>query len=238
MNQQANPAPKRISAKNSANNSNTTNQNSSNLPNDIEFQLPEFELNLDFFMNRGNEDFTVASFVQKAFGDVGSRLTPTEQVFITVKALQDLEIIAPLEFQCEHCNANNPVAIELAKVMQVHGSSKDKFFIQFASLKDPKNLYIFEFHRPVKFIEVKDISSNIANVGLFMLQWLEAHNQGENFDVTKMQIKDFIELVRLFGTKMLDVTFHTEFKCNKCKKNNKQEFSIQMQDLIDVLNDL
>lgn len=204
------------------------------LPSDVEYQLPTFELDLQFFLSKGNEPFTEESIIQKVFGDDGKRLSQPEQIYVLLNAMKDLEIVAPLNFDCEHCGHQNPIAIELAKVMKTQNSPKDHFFIEYNNGKH----YIFEFKRPEAIQDVSHIDSPIASIGMFMLQWLDAHNQGEDFDILKIRLVDFLAIAKLFGEKMFGVTFEANFKCSKCKKSNKQEFGISLKDLVDILNEI
>ena len=208
----------------------------SGLPPDETFTLPEFELTLDFFLSKGKEQFTVESIIKKVFGDEGKRLSQPEQIYILLNAMKDLEIVAPLQFECSHCGATNPVAIELVKVMKTSGESKSHFYLEFDG-SDNKH-YIFEFNRPKEILETPEVTSAVAGIGMFMLQWLDAHNQGEDFDVLKMKLKDFLTLANLFGEKMFGVTFTSKFKCAKCKKQDEQEFSVTLSDLVDILNEI
>lgn len=206
------------------------------LPPDVEFQLPKFELDLGFFISKGNEPFTEESLIAKVFGEEGKRLSQPEQIYVLLNALQDLEVVAPLNFECEHCGHENPIAVELAKVMKTSSSSKERFFIEYTG-KDAKH-YIFEFVRPEIIQDVGHIDSPTASIGMFMLQWLDAHNQGDDFDILKMRLVDFLAVAKLFGEKMFGVLFETKFKCAKCKKQNTQEFGISLKDLVDILNEI
>lgn len=206
------------------------------LPADVEFQLPKFELDLGFFISKGNEPFTEESLIAKVFGEEGKRLSQPEQIYVLLNAMQDLEVVAPLNFECEHCGHENPIAVELAKVMKTSSSSKERFFIEYTG-KDSKH-YIFEFVRPEIIQDVGHIDSPTASIGMFMLQWLDAHNQGDDFDILKMRLADFLAVAKLFGEKMFGVLFETKFKCAKCKKQNTQEFGISLKDLVDILNEI
>ena len=206
------------------------------LPPDVEFQLPKFELDLGFFISKGNEPFTEESLIAKVFGEEGKRLSQPEQIYVLLNAMQDLEVVAPLNFECEHCGHENPIAVELAKVMKTSSSSKERFFIEYSG-KDNKH-YIFEFVRPEIIQDVGHIDSPTASIGMFMLQWLDAHNQGDDFDILKMRLVDFLAVAKLFGEKMFGVLFETKFKCAKCKKQNTQEFGISLKDLVDILNEI
>lgn len=206
------------------------------LPADVEFQLPKFELDLGFFIQKGNEPFTEESLIAKVFGEEGKRLSQPEQIYVLLNAMQDLEVVAPLNFECEHCGHENPIAVELAKVMKTSSSSKERFFIEYTG-KDAKH-YIFEFVRPEIIQDVGHIDSPTASIGMFMLQWLDAHNQGDDFDILKMRLVDFLAVAKLFGEKMFGVLFETKFKCAKCKKQNTQEFGISLKDLVDILNEI
>lgn len=208
----------------------------SKLPPDVEFQLPKFELDLGFFITKGNEPFTEESLIAKVFGEEGKRLSQPEQIYVLLNAMQDLEVVAPLNFECEHCGHENPIAVELAKVMKTSSSSKERFFIEYTG-KDAKH-YIFEFVRPEIIQDVGHIDSPTASIGMFMLQWLDAHNQGDDFDILKMRLVDFLAVAKLFGEKMFGVLFETKFKCAKCKKQNTQEFGISLKDLVDILNEI
>lgn len=215
---------------------------SAQLPEDVEFQLPKFELDLGFFIQKGNEPFTEESLIAKVFGEEGKRLSQPEQIYVLLNAMQDLEVVAPLNFECEHCGHENPIAVELAKVMKTSSSSKERFFIEYTG-KDNKGgehgtHYIFEFVRPEIIQDVSHIDSPTASIGMFMLQWLDAHNQGEDFDILKMRLVDFLAVAKLFGEKMFGVLFETKFKCAKCKKQNTQEFGISLKDLVDILNEI
>lgn len=206
------------------------------LPADVEFQLPKFELDLGFFISKGNEPFTEESLIAKVFGEEGKRLSQPEQIYVLLNAMQDLEVVAPLNFECEHCGHENPIAVELAKVMKTSSSSKERFYIEYTG-KDAKH-YIFEFVRPEIIQDVGHIDSPTASIGMFMLQWLDAHNQGDDFDILKMRLVDFLAVAKLFGEKMFGVLFETKFKCAKCKKQNTQEFGISLKDLVDILNEI
>lgn len=208
----------------------------SKLPPDVEFQLPKFELDLGFFISKGNEPFTEESLIAKVFGEEGKRLSQPEQIYVLLNAMRDLEVVAPLNFECEHCGHENPIAVELAKVMKTSSSSKERFFIEYTG-KDAKH-YIFEFVRPEIIQDVGHIDSPTASIGMFMLQWLDAHNQGDDFDILKMRLVDFLAVAKLFGEKMFGVLFETKFKCAKCKKQNTQEFGISLKDLVDILNEI
>lgn len=206
------------------------------LPADVEFQLPKFELDLGFFIQKGNEPFTEESLIAKVFGEEGKRLSQPEQIYVLLNAMRDLEVVAPLNFECEHCGHENPIAVELAKVMKTSSSSKERFFIEYNG-KDNKH-YLFEFVRPEIIQDVSHIDSPTASIGMFMLQWLDAHNQGDDFDILKMRLVDFLAVAKLFGEKMFGVLFETKFKCAKCKKQNTQEFGISLKDLVDILNEI
>lgn len=212
------------------------NPKETKLPADVEFQLPKFELDLGFFISKGNEPFTEESLIAKVFGEEGKRLSQPEQIYVLLNAMQDLEVVAPLNFECEHCGHENPIAVELAKVMKTSSSSKERFFIEYTG-KDAKH-YIFEFVRPEIIQDVGHIDSPTASIGMFMLQWLDAHNQGDDFDILKMRLVDFLAVAKLFGEKMFGVLFETKFKCAKCKKQNTQEFGISLKDLVDILNEI
>lgn len=200
------------------------------LPKDELFELPEFVLNLEFLLSKGEEQFTAESLLEKAFKGQHRNLSQPEQIFVLLKAMEDLEIVAPLEFDCMHCNETNPVAIELVKVMQTSGNSLLHFFIKHKQ-------YILEFRRPDELL-THSLSSPVASIGMFMLQWLEAHNQGEDFDPLKMPISDFIAIAQLFSEKMFGLSFETKFKCAHCKKQNTQEFSVTLDDVVTVLNEI
>lgn len=220
-----------------ATNSNPSEEpKSAQLPVDVEFTLPKFELDLGFFIQKGNEPFTEESLIAKVFGEEGKRLSQPEQIYVLLNAMQDLEVVAPLNFECEHCGHENPIAVELAKVMKTSSSSKERFFIEYNG-KDNTH-YIFEFVRPEIIQDVSHIDSPTASIGMFMLQWLDAHNQGEDFDILKMRLVDFLAVAKLFGEKMFGVLFETKFKCAKCKKQNTQEFGISLKDLVDILNEI
>ena len=227
---------KRANSQNSHDSQDPQNTESVNLPKPEEFQLPKFELDLGFFISKGNEPFTVESLIEKVFGEQGKRLSQPEQVYVILNALQDLEVVAPLNFECEHCHFENPIAIELAKVMKTFSSSKEHFFIEYSG-KDGKH-YIFEFKRPEEIKDVDHIESPTASIGMFMLQWLDAHNQGEDFDILKMRLVDFLAVAKLFGEQMFGVLFEAKFKCVKCKKQNTQEFGIGLKDLVNILNEI
>lgn len=212
------------------------NPKEAKLPADVEFQLPKFELDLGFFIQKGNEPFTEESLIAKVFGEEGKRLSQPEQIYVLLNAMQDLEVVAPLNFECEYCGHENPIAVELAKVMKTSSSSKERFFIEYTG-KDNKH-YIFEFVRPEIIQDVGHIDSPTASIGMFMLQWLDAHNQGDDFDILKMRLVDFLAVAKLFGEKMFGVLFETKFKCAKCKKQNTQEFGISLKDLVDILNEI
>lgn len=213
-----------------------SNPKEAKLPADVEFQLPKFELDLGFFIQKGNEPFTEESLIAKVFGEEGKRLSQPEQIYVLLNAMQDLEVVAPLNFECEHCGHENPIAVELAKVMKTSSSSKERFYIEYTG-KDAKH-YIFEFVRPEIIQDVGHIDSPTASIGMFMLQWLDAHNQGDDFDILKMRLVDFLAVAKLFGEKMFGVLFETKFKCAKCKKQNTQEFGISLKDLVDILNEI
>lgn len=213
-----------------------TSSATNKLPKDESFQLPEFELTLDFFLSKGKEQFTVESIIKKVFGEQGKRLSQPEQIYILLNAMKDLEIVAPLQFECEHCGTVNPIAIELVKVMKSSGTPKERFYLGFTGVDDKH--YIFGFVRPQEIMETPEVTSAVAGIGMFMLQWLDAHNQGEDFDVLKLKLKDFLTLANLFGEKMFGVSFNTKFKCSKCKKQNEQEFSVTLNDLVDILNEI
>ena len=174
--------------------------------------------------------------IAKVFGEEGKRLSQPEQIYVLLNAMQDLEVVAPLNFECEHCGHENPIAVELAKVMKTSSSSKERFYIEYTG-KDAKH-YIFEFVRPEIIQDVGHIDSPTASIGMFMLQWLDAHNQGDDFDILKMRLVDFLAVAKLFGEKMFGVLFETKFKCAKCKKQNTQEFGISLKDLVDILNEI
>lgn len=200
------------------------------LPKDELFELPEFTLNLEFLLEKGDQQFTVESLLEKAFKGNFKNLSQPEQIYVLLSAMQDLEIIAPLEFECEHCGTQNPIAIELAKVMSTQGKSLLHFFIKHKQ-------YILEFRRPDEIL-THNLSSPVASIGMFMLQWLEAHNQGEGFDPLKMPLSDFIAIAQLFSEKMFGLTFNTKFKCAKCKKQNEQEFNVTLDDVASILNEI
>lgn len=209
---------------------NGENSKESKLPKDELFELPTFNLNLGFLINKGNEPFTVESLLNSAFGDTHLRLSEPEKIFVLLNAMKDLEIIAPLQFECEHCGKANPIAVELYKVMKSSGTPKSHFFIEHKG-------YIFEFKRPQEIKEIATYSPT-ATIAMFMLQWLEAHNQGEDFDILNMPLADFLEIAKIFGDKMFGVEFSTKFKCAKCKKENNQDFAVTIQDVVAILNEL
>lgn len=203
----------------------------SGLPQDELFQLPEFKLDLGFFIEKGDQPLTVEMLLNKVFGDSAKTLTEPEQLYVLLTAMKDLEVVAPVEVQCEHCGATNPVACSLVESMKTAGTSKSHFFIGY---KD----YILEFVRPAELIDLSHVTSPMANIGMFMIQWLDAHNQGPDFDILKMPFADFIEIAKLFAEKMFSVKFQTTFKCAKCKKKSESRFAVAMQDVVNILNEL
>lgn len=206
------------------------------IPKDEPFDLPNLQLNLAFFLHKGKEPFTVQTLIEHALGSDGFKLTQSEQIYVILNAMKDLDLVAPLEFECAHCDAKNPVALNLPRVMKSTGQAKSHFFIE--HLAKNGNKIILEFQRPEKIREVEGISSNIASLGVFMLQWLVAHNQGENFDITKLDLATFVEILNKFGEKMFGVEFKMKTRCAICKQNFSQDFQVTLEDLVQVLNEM
>lgn len=230
---QSDKKPKRLSTKKS------TAKPEENNPEfqDQEFVLPEFELNLGFFLSKKDKKFTPISLLKQAFGESYKQLTPNERVFVLLTAMQDLGIVAPLEIECKHCGFKNPVAVDLFNSMKIEGTSLSKFYVQFTGAKS-KIDYIFEFTRPQEIREPEGLDSSLASIGVFMLQWLTKHNQSEHFDIFKMNMQDFIELVTRFGRKMFGITFETTVSCANCKQEFQDEFELTVNDLTAVLNEI
>lgn len=202
------------------------------IPEPVKFELPKFELNLGFFINKGDKSFTTETLLREVFGDQNyNSFTPAEQMYVILKAMEDLEIIAPLELACPHCESNNNVAVNLPKSMKETGTSLQEFHL----LQDG---YHFKFLRPENIEDTSHIKSRVASIGLFMMQWLDAHNQGEDFDLLKMPLSDLLKILEEFGKNLFGVSFETTCKCSKCSKKFKSEFDIGLQDLVDILNEI
>jgi len=159
--------------------------------------------------------------------------TKGDKSFLTIKSRSVDGGLSRYEFEKEitHEEAEN-----LFKLCKGGMIEKERFFIEYTG-KDGKH-YIFEFVRPEIIQDVGHIDSPTASIGMFMLQWLDAHNQGDDFDILKMRLVDFLAVAKLFGEKMFGVLFETKFKCAKCKKQNTQEFGISLKDLVDILNEI
>lgn len=202
------------------------------LPNPVKFGLPKFELNLGFFLNKGNEPFTVDSLLRAVFGDQNAyQFTPAEQMYVILKAMEDLEIIAPIPMQCPHCNETYTAAVNLPKAMKTKGESLQEFYIE-------EGKYMLKFVRPQRIEDTSNITSPVASIGVFMLQWLDAHNQGEDFDVLKMPLPDMLKILEKFGEFLFGVSFDVMSKCDKCGKKHNHQFEVGLQDLVDILNEI
>lgn len=212
-------------------NENAGKSRSKQLPEPVKFDLPKFELNLEFFLKKGNEPFTPESLIQAVFGDKGTQFTPAEQLYVILKAMEDLEVIAPLKFECPHCEKEFTAAVNLPKAMKTRGESFQEFHLQ-------EGKYVFKFTRPQQIGDVSGIESLVASSGMFMLQWLEAHNQGEDFDILKMPLPEFLKIVTKFGEFMFGVSFDVMLECGHCRKKSPQEFEVSIADLANIINEI
>lgn len=193
------------------------------------YKFPEAKLDLEFFLKKGRENYTPDEIIEQIFGSEGFRLTEQEKVYNVLKAIEDIELIMPFEFECPHCHEKNQIAIEVAKVMKSEGTPKQKFRIEFDD-------YIFEFDRP-EHIQETD-GSNLADIGLFIMQWLVGHNQGKDFEFVNLKIGTIIKLVKYFSNEMFRVSFEAESKCAHCGGEIKEEFGVSMNDITTIINDL
>lgn len=196
------------------------------------FQIPEANLDLDFFVRKGDHKFTPKELTLELFGEPGLSMTEPEKVYATVKALEDLEIALPFEFECSGCGQVNPIAVEIAKVMQTEGTPKNHFSIEFED-------YFFEFERPKEILDpFTSDNHNLASIGMHIMMWLVGHNQGKDFEFLKLKIGVIIKLAKLFAEQMFRVSFKIENKCGKCHHPITEEFGVSMEDLTNAINDL
>lgn len=194
-----------------------------------DFHIEPVSLDLDFFVRKGHTEYTVEQFVNELFGKDGLRLTEAEKVYYTLKALEDLELVMPFEFDCPNCQTPNPMAVEVAKVMKMEGTSHNQFTIEFDGL-------IFEFERPE--IIHNPPGDGLADVGLFIVQWLTGTNQGEDFDFKSLKIPQFIKLARNFADFMVRTTFEVEGTCFSCSSHFVESFTVSMEDITALVNHL
>lgn len=199
-----------------------------------DFILPEGKLDLEFFLKREDQQYTPDQIIHEVFGQEGFKMTEQEKVYALLKAMESLEITMPFEFICESCTKANPIAVEVAKVMQTSGTSKQRFRV---SVKHNNKDYIFELDRPD---HLQDTSSmkGLAAVGMYILQWLVGHNQGPDFDFLQLPLPVIIKLAEAFNNEIFHVNFHVDSKCAFCKADIKQDFFVGMQDLAEVINQL
>lgn len=199
------------------------------------YTLPTAKLDLEFFLKRGEQKYTADQVIQEIFGTEGFRMTENEKVYAVLGALEDLEMAMPFEFECPKCQTKNPIAVEVAKVMRPHGVSKERFTIAFDS-------YIFEFDRPERVQETIIAGSErvggLAEIGMYMMQWLVGHNQGPDFEFIHLKIGTIIKLAKEFSKHMFTVDFEVDSKCASCGGPIKEEFGVSMDDIVTLINEL
>lgn len=199
-------------------------------PKSDEFVLPEATIDLEFFLKKNGQDLQADDLIREIFGHEGLSMTENEKVYCLLKAMEDLELIMPFEFECKECHTKNPIAIEVARVMKASGTPKKSFTIEFED-------YIFQFERPEVIKEVEGIEG-LAAVGMYMLQWLVGHNQGKDFEFVHLKIGTIIKLGKLFADEMFQVYFEVNSQCAKCQAPLKEEFRVSMDDLSSIVNEL
>lgn len=202
-------------------------------------ELPNLQLDLSFFLEKGSDDLTVEQFLEILFKDSEisyKQLTEPEKIFCVVKAIESLDLVAPLEFECPKCGSSEKFAVNIAKTMNHSGKSLKQFQVKIPGFSD-KKAGIFEFFRPLEFVEMqKNEKPNLATLGLFMLQWISGHNQGPDFMLTKLELSKFIKLLEAFTEKLFKVEFSAESECSKCKHHWREDFGISMEEIVQVIN--
>lgn len=200
-----------------------------------EFILPSAKLDLEFFLKRGDQKYTADQVIQEIFGEEGFRMTENEKVYSVLKALEDLEMAMPFEFECPKCQTKNPIAVEVAKVMKPNGTPRERFTIAFDS-------YIFEFDRPAHVQETivagEERVGGLAEIGMYMMQWLVGHNQGPDFEFVHLKVGTIIKLAKEFSKFMFTVNFEVDSKCANCGGPIKEEFGVSMDDITTLINEL
>lgn len=194
------------------------------------FTLPEGKLDLEFFLKRNGVKYSADQIIGEVFGEDGFKMTEQEKVYSLLKAMESLEITMPFEFICQSCQKPNPIAVEVTKVMTTEGTPKQTFTIE---VQD----YIFQFERPHHIQDTQQVPG-LAGVGMYMLQWLVGHNQGQDFEFVHLPIPVIIKLAEAFAEQMFKVSFHVDSKCSFCKEDIKEDFLISVQDLSEVINEL
>lgn len=232
-----NQKPKRISTKGNYNGAKGKMAIETIKPNNGEnlYILPEAKLDLEFFLKRGERKYTADEVIGEIFGEEGFRMTEQEKVYSVLKALEDLELAMPFEFECPKCKGNNPIAVEVAKVMKSEGVSKERFVIAFDD-------YIFEFDRPEVVKETivagGERAGGLAEIGMYMMQWLIGHNQGPDFEFIHLSIGTIIKLAKEFSRHMFSISFEMDSKCAHCKSDIHEEFGVSMDDIAALVNEL
>lgn len=194
-----------------------------------EFKFPEAKIDLEFFLKKGHEKYSPEQVIGEMFGEEGFSLTPQEKVYNVLKALEDLEFVMPFAFECPNCGSHNTVAVEVAKVMTTEGTPKKEFTIEFDD-------FIFKFERPDFLQETP--GESLADVGMFIMQWLVGTNQGPNFEFIHLKLKDILELARRFSEEMFKVNFRMETSCHQCQYKIEDNFGVSLEDLTELINEL
>lgn len=203
---------------------------------DTLFNLPNVEMTFDFFLKKP-ANMTVEQLLEMTIPNY-KELTESERVFVLINSLAPLEVTFPIETKCPKCDTTNTSPVELAKAQKTTGTSLQRFSIE---VED----YYFEFERPEEVREPKvrtgAAGSNIlAYSGMYMMQWLAGHNKGEQFDVTKMPLKIFMQLITKFAEKMFQVHYEVKAKCTNiaCNHEYTEDLTVTTEDLVTYCNQL
>lgn len=203
-------------------------------PNDKKFNLPDIKLDLEFFLKRGDQKYTEDELIKEMFGEAGFKMTEHEKVYSVLKALEDLELTMPFEFDCPACGEKNPIGVEVAKVMKTSGESKSAFDI---TLEHNNIKYLFKFERP-DHIATDVGASGLASIGMFIMQWLVGHNQGPAFEFIHLPVAVILKLAKQFSQHMMVTSFSATSKCHKCKGDIDETFEVSMADITTLVNEL
>lgn len=199
-------------------------------PKSDHFELPEAKLDLEFFLRRDGKSYTSDQLVQEIFGDAGFAMTDQEKVYAILKAIEELELTMPFEFECPKCGTPNPIAVEICQVMEASGTPRKTFTVEFDGL-------IFQFDRPEHVQDTSDLQG-LAGIGMYMMQWLVGHNQGPDFEFVHLKIGTFVKLAKAFGDFMFRVNFHVENHCASCQAPISEDFGVSLDDITTLINEM
>lgn len=197
----------------------------------IPYNLPELNLGVDFFFNKKNTKFTGLTLSEHLFGEKHTNMTEAEKVFLAVNALQSLKLVMTIDAKCKHCNFKNTFIVNLCDVMQTTGHPYQEFDIDVDDLK-------LVFRRPEVIPEISNLGSPLAESALYMISWLAEHNQGDDFDFTKLPLTVFTQIAEKFADTVFNVSFPFTGPCHKCKENYDSQLVVDMQTLAEFVNEM